>query len=248
MSHAPRPRPTKRAPASARSTKPPSKTPRIRLLLVDDHPVVREGLRSCLALHSQIQIVGEAASGEDALLQAKQLKPDLILMDINLPGISGLDAAVRLRQLVPATKVLFLSVHDRREYVQQVMRSGARGYVLKDAPPAELLQAIEAVQRGDAFFSPRVAAAMIETAEPPAAKPRAGAALLSAREREVLALLVTGLSNKEISEELGVAFATIKTLRARTMKKLDLHSIAELTQFALAHGIRGPSPESSRSR
>lgn len=152
------------------------------------------------------------------MLLAKKLKPDLVLLDINLPDITGLDAAVRLRQVAPDRKVLFLSVHDRREYVQQVVRSGARGYVLKDAPPAELLQAIEAVQRGDAFFSPRVAAAMIETGEPRALKTLVDVALLSAREREVLALLVTGLSDKEISEELGVAFATIKTVRAHDEK------------------------------
>ena len=235
MSKSARPAARRRAGAAAR----------IRLLLVDDHPVVREGLRSCLALHPHLQIVGEAASGEEALLMARKLAPDLVLLDINLPGINGLETAGRLRRVAPAAKVLFLSVHDRREYIEQVMRSGARGYVLKDAAPAELVQAIEAVQRGDAFFSPKVAAAILQAAVTPAPPP-GGSASLTTREQEVLALLITGLRNKEISRQLGVTFATVKTLRARIMRKLDLHSIAELTQFAVIHGIEGGGPASRR--
>lgn len=221
----------------------------IRLLLVDDHPVVREGLRSCLGAHPALAVVGEAGSGEEALRLAVRLRPDLVLMDINLPGISGIEAATRLRVVAPKIKVLILSVHENREYAAEVARCGARGYVLKDAAPAELLQAIEAVHRGGAFISPKVAGAMLRAAAAPSpVRSRADLARLTDRERDVLALIVTGLSNKGISEHLGVSLSTVKTLRERLMRKLDLHSVAELTQFAVAHGIAGATNANQRVR
>jgi len=236
-SRARKPRPVRRA-ASAR--KPGGSAPAgaaIRLLLVDDHPVVREGLRSCLGAHPGLVVVGEAGSGEAALPLAARLRPDLVLMDINLPGINGLETAVRLRAVAPAAKVLILSVHENREYAAEVARCGARGYVLKDASPAELVQAIEAVHRGGAFFSPKVAASLLRTVGAPPSRSGADPARLTGRERDVLALIVTGIGNKAISKRLGVSLSTVKTLRGRLIRKLDLHSVAELTQFALAHGI-----------
>lgn len=220
---------------------------RIRILLVDDHPVVREGLHSCLSRLPQLEIIGEAASGEDALRQAVRLKPDLVLMDINMPGINGLVAAARLRKLVPAAKVLILSVHENREYVAEVSRSGARGYILKDAAPAELVRAIEAVHRGEVFFSPLVAAAMLDSLGGPDGAPaRPDASLLTAREREVLELVATGASSKTIAAQLGLTYSSVRTYRERLMRKLNLHSIAAVTQFAIAEGFSGSATKTSR--
>lgn len=221
----------------------------IRILLVDDHPVVREGLRSCFARLPRLSVVGEAASGEECLRLAKRLKPDLVLMDINMPGINGLVATARLRKIAPNAKVLILSVHENREYVAEVGRSGARGYILKDAAPAELIRAIEAVHRGEGFFSPPVAAAMLESMSGPrAVSGQPSAACLTAREREVIALIAAGAGNKDIAKRLGVAISTVKTLRERLMRKLDLHSIAGLTHFAVAQGLFVPPFVKSRSK
>ena len=232
------PRPTARKPAVA--------TALIRLLLVDDHPVVCEGLRSCFSRLPQLSVVGEAASGEEALRKVRRLKPDVVLMDINMPGMNGLTAAARMRKLAPGAKVLILSVHENREYVAEVARSGARGYILKDASPAELVRAIESVHRGEGFFSPSVAAAMLKTlGGPSVASSQPDLAWLSARERDVLALIASGASSKQISERLGVALSTVKTLRERLMRKLDLHTVAAVTHFAIAQGL---SISTARSR
>lgn len=217
----------KEAPAPATAPRPAKP---IRLLLVDDHPVVREGLRSCLR-HPRLKIVGEAATGEEALRQTVRLKPDLVLMDINLPDITGLEAAARLRKLLPATRVLFLSMLDGREYVAQVAQSGASGYVLKEAGPAELVQAIEAVHRGEAYFSPSVAAAMLAALTP------AGTVELSARERAVLAAIARGESSKEIGRRLALSPNTVRTYRARLRRKLDLHTVAAFTEYAVLNGL-----------
>lgn len=210
----------------------------IKLLLVDDHPVVREGLRSCFARLPKLAVVGEAASGEEALRLVKRLKPDVVLMDINMPGINGLVAAARMQKIAPAAKVLILSVHENREYVTEVARCGARGYILKDAPPDELVRAIESVHRGEGFFSPSIASAMLKSLGGADATPApASITWLTARERDVLALIATGATGKDICERLGVAMSTVKTLRERLMRKLDLHGVAALTQFAVAQGL-----------
>ena len=222
---------------------------RIRLLLVDDHPVVREGLRSCLSRLPQFTIVGEAASGEEALRLTKRLKPDLVLMDINMPGINGLVATARLRKIAPHTKVLILSVHENREYVAEVARCGARGYILKDAAPTELIRAIESVHHGEGYFSPPVAAAMLASmCSPPVANGQPSAACLTARERDVIALIAAGVGNKDIAKRLGVTLSTVKTHRERLIRKLDLHTIAGLTNYAVAQGLFVPPGPKSRSK
>ncbi len=135
---------------------------KIRLLLVDDHPIVREGIKSALSTKKNISIVGEAATGEEAIVKAKKLCPDVILMDINMPGMSGLEAARRLRKTVPDSKILALTMHENREYVLEMSQLGARGYVYKDSSPSELVRAIEAVHGGEFFFSPRASQQLLK--------------------------------------------------------------------------------------
>lgn len=233
------PRPPLRPPGGAKPVRVRNQAalaPRpIRLLLVDDHPVVREGLRSCLAAHPQLQIIGEATSGEAALRQAVRLQPDLVLMDINLPGITGLEATARLRQFAPAAKVLILTMHDRREYAAQATQCGARGYVLKDASPAELVQAIEAVHRGETFFSQGIAATMLNGLS------RADPEPLSDRERAVLVAIAEGASSKEIGQRLTLSPNTVRTYRTRLRRKLDLHTVAAFTEYAVVNGLIRPA-------
>jgi DNA-binding NarL/FixJ family response regulator len=205
-------------------------------LLVDDHPVVRRGLASCLAVHQHVMIVGEAADGREALAKAKQLSPDIVLMDIDMPQINGLSATEMLRRENPNLKVLILSMHHHPEYVLRILQSGARGYVLKEASPDELLRAIEAVHSGQTFFSSEVArVALNQFVHGPGEGPQPGQ--LSNREREVLVAIAEGLSNKEIACRLGVGVRTVETHRERIMRKLNIHSVAGLTKFAIAKGL-----------
>jgi len=208
----------------------------IRVLLVDDHPVVRRGLSSCLSLNGHILIVGEASDGREALRKAKELVPDIILMDIDMPQINGLSATEMMRRENPNLKVLILSMHHHTEYVLRILQSGARGYVLKDASPDELLRAIEAVHSGESFFSSEVArVALNQFVHGPGEGPQP--TQLSNREREVLIAIAEGLSNKEIACRLGVGVRTVETHRERIMRKLNIHSVAGLTKFAIAKGL-----------
>lgn len=211
---------------------------KIRLLLVDDHPIVREGIRSCLSRYEDLVVVGEAANGFEAVALSKTLSPDVVLMDINMPGLGGLETTGRLQQEVPETKVLVLTAHESKEYILQIVQSGARGYVLKDAPPDELLRAIRTIQTGNSFFSPRVATYLLNDYVDKSNKPKAPSfPPLSRREREVLALLADGLSNKEIARALRVGVRTVETHRERIMRKLEIHSVAGLTKYAIANRI-----------
>ncbi len=208
----------------------------IRLVLVDDHPVVRRGIASCLAAHEHLVIVGEAGDGQEALQRIRELQPDLVLMDIDMPRMDGLAVTEVLHKELPQIKVLVFSMHSNTEYVLRILQSGARGYVLKDSSPEALVQAIESVQAGEAFFSPEVARMALNQFI------RGGGdgpdpALLTNREREVLIKIARGLSNKEIAVALGIGVRTIETHRERIIRKLDIHTIAGLTKFALAKGL-----------
>jgi two-component system nitrate/nitrite response regulator NarL len=209
---------------------------KIKVLLVDDHPVVRKGLHSCLANRENLKIVGEASDGAEAIQRVKELTPDIVLMDINMPGMDGLEVTETLKKESPQTRILVLSMHSNREYVLRIIKAGARGYVLKDAPTEELIRAIESVYAGDAFFSPSVAKIALNqyVAE---ADDRDPMSRLSDREREVLVQIADGKSNKEIATSLGIGVRTIETHRERIMRKLDIHSVAGLTKFAIAHGM-----------
>lgn len=218
---------------------------KIKVLLVDDHPVVRKGLHSCLANRENIKVVGEASEGREAIQKVKELEPDIVLMDLNMPGMDGLTVTETVRKDSPQTKVLVLSMHSNREYVLRIVKAGARGYVLKDTPPDELVKAIETVYGGDAFFSPAVARIALNqyVSESDQSDPLSR---LSDREREVLVHIAEGLSNKEIAQMLGIGVRTIETHRERVMRKLDIHSVAGLTKFAIAHGLISLDSEENR--
>jgi two-component system, NarL family, nitrate/nitrite response regulator NarL len=208
----------------------------IRLLLVDDHPVVREGLGLCLATHPNLEIVGQASDGDDALRKARDLLPDIILMDIEMPHMNGLAVTELLREELPQIKVLILSMHSSAEYVLRIVQSGARGYLFKAASLEELVKAIETVNAGEMFFSSDVARVALKQL---VRQGREGPELppLSKREREVCTRIAEGLSNKEIAQILGVGLRSVETHRERLMRKLNIHTVAGLTKFAVAKGL-----------
>ncbi len=218
---------------------------KIKILLADDHPVVRKGLYSCLANRDNLKIVGEAADGAEAMRKIGELSPDIVLMDIFMPQLDGLAVTERVQKECPQVKVIILSMHSNREYVLRIIKAGARGYVLKDAPPDELVRAIEAVNSGETFFSPAVARIALNqfVSETNRTDPFSR---LSEREREVLARIAEGRSNKEIASDLGIGVRTIETHRERIMHKLNIHSVAGLTKFAITNGLAAldPGPES----
>ena len=208
----------------------------IRVLLVDDHPVVRKGISCCLARHPHLLVVGEAADGLEALAKARELLPDIVLLDIDLPQMSGVAVADVLRKELPKIKVVILSRYQGPQYLSRVLQAGARGYVLKGASPEELAKAIETVIAGECYFSPEVARlALNQLAQGNGAGP--DVADLTNREREVLVLVAEGLSNKEIASNLNLGVRTVETHRERIMRKLGIHSVAGLTRFAIAKGL-----------
>ncbi|NMG30912.1 response regulator [Aromatoleum evansii] len=205
---------------------------RIRLLLVDDHQLVRDGLRARLGDIPEIDIVGEAANGEQALAAAETLRPDLALVDVGLPDINGIELTTALAQRRPELRVLILSMYDSQGYVMSAMRAGARGYVLKDAPSVEIIAAIRAVAAGGAYFSGALTTALSTQAD--------DAAALTEREREVLILVAQGDSNKRIAQKLDVSVRTVETHRLNLRRKLGIETAAGLASYALKRGwIRG---------
>lgn len=213
----------------------------IRVMVVDDHGIVREGLRQVLLADASFEVVGEASNGVEALVVAARERPDVILLDITLPGDSGLAVAQKLRKAVPASKVLMLSVHDDAEYVMESVRAGAHGYLRKDTTPHDLRSAIRAVHHGDAWFSPAVARRLTEMirSESLSTAPAVAPSLesLTNREREVLSLIAGGLLNKEIAVRLGISVRTVEAHRDSIVRKLGIRSAAGLTRFAMEQGL-----------
>src|SRR5581483_10518339 len=208
---------------------------KIRLLLADDHPVVRAGIRSYLANNEHMEIVGEAGDGNEAISKVRELHPDVVFMDTYMPHMNGLEAAKLLNQQVPGIKVIMHCVHNSHECVLQMIRSGARGYVMKTAQPEELAAAIERVNKGDTYYNSEVARiALDEHTRNSRKRGRRATPDLSERELEVLAGIAEGKSNREIGDELGIGVRTIETHRERIMQKLQIHNVAGLIKFAIA--------------
>ena len=212
---------------------------RVRVLVADDHTLVRAGLIKLLESIADISVVGEAGDGLALLKLAEQLKPHLVLMDIAMPGLNGLEATARLTRASPDIRVMILSMHQNEEYVRQALRHGASAYLLKDAAPMELEQAIAAVLRGETYLSPAVSGGVLSDyvqrlrSDEPAANP------LTPRQREVLQLIAEGQSSKEIARRLDLSVKTVDTHRSQLMKQLDIHEVAGLVRYALRTGLVG---------
>lgn len=210
----------------------------IRVLLVDDHAILRAGLRSLLAAYSDIKVVGEAGDGTEALARVNELKPDVVVMDIAMPGVNGLVATRQILQTHPKTKILILTQYDNKEYVLPLMKVGAAGYVLKQSVDTDLVAGIRAVARGESFLHPSVAKvvldAYLQESNPNQDDPYAQ---LTAREREVLILVAQGHSTREIAEMLHISPNTVDVHRAHMMQKLGLHNVAEISAYVVRHGL-----------
>jgi DNA-binding NarL/FixJ family response regulator len=210
----------------------------VRVIIADDHAMVREGIKSVLE-RAGFEVVGEASSGTEVLPLAERVQPDVAVLDISMPGETGLQAAARLRQALPHVRVLILSMYDNTEYVLESVRAGAHGYLLKDGAAQELANAIRAVQNGEAYFSPAVAARLSAAVRGDIEREqrRTSLDLLTGREREVLAGIAKGLTNKEIAAELGISHRTVETHRESLMRKLGIRTVAGLTKFSLEAGL-----------
>jgi DNA-binding NarL/FixJ family response regulator len=211
----------------------------IRVLIADDHAVVREGVRKVLSKEHGFEVVAEAEDGMKTLALAEEHRPDVVVLDLTMPGVSGLEIAVKLRETVSEAGVLILTMHERGEYVLEAVRAGALGYVLKDTGPAELRESVRAVFRGDEFFSPQVTATMSAALRSELAREHRQGLIegLSPREREVLALVASGDTNKEIGSALGISPRTVESHRESLVKKLKIRTVAELTRFAVETGL-----------
>ena len=209
----------------------------VRVLLADDHTLVRAGLIKLLESMPDITVVGEAGDGLALLKLAEQLQPQLVLMDIAMPGLNGIEATARLARSCPAIRVLILSMHQNEEYVRQALRHGAAAYLLKDAAPMELEQAIAAVLRGEIYLSPAVSSGVVSDyvqrlrSDEPAQNP------LTPRQREVLQLIAEGYSTKEIARRLDLSVKTVDTHRSQLMKQLDIHEVTGLVRYAMRAGM-----------
>jgi len=210
---------------------------RIRVLVVDDHALVREGIRSLLALTANIEIVGEAADGRQALEKVRQLMPEIVLMDLAMPVMGGLEATRRIRKEYPGTKVLALTQYDDSEYVVPIIEAGARGFVTKMSSSIELAAAIEAVHEGDSYLSPSAAAALVDECQRTVKEDKDPYSLLTDREREVLKLLAEGHSAREIAGILVLSPKTVEWYKARLTTKLGIHNRTDLVKFAIRKAI-----------
>jgi len=205
-----------------------------RILLADDHAVVRQGFRMILGAQADMEIVGEAGNGREAVSMTEQLKPDVVVMDVAMPELNGIEATRRIAESQPHTKVLALSMHKDSVYVREILRAGARGYLLKDSIDVDLLAAVRAVAKGEGYLSPAVSDTVLSDYRKHVTDPLD---LLSSREREVLQLIAEGKTNKDIATLLNLSVYTVDAHRGRIMEKLNLHSTSELVRFAVRKGL-----------
>jgi DNA-binding NarL/FixJ family response regulator len=216
----------------------------MKIFLVDDHVILREGLKLILKQIPEIEIIGESGDGVDALEKIERLKPDLVVLDISLPGMTGIEIVRNLRKYNSSTKIIILSRHDNEEYIQQVLKMGIQAYVLKDDAGDDLIRAIEAVKKEERYLSPRITSKLLSNFENQGKRTNNNSSpeselfsVLTNRERQILKLLGEGKSNEEISRQLWIALRTVKVHRQNIMKKLNIHNVAELVKYAIKAGI-----------
>ncbi len=212
---------------------------KIRILLADDHTILRAGLRMMLNAQPDFEVVGEAQDGRQAIQEAQKLQPDVILMDITMPDMNGIEATRQIKKLLPETKVLVLTMHEHDEYVFQALRAGASGYMLKEAADTDLISALRVIQNGQFYLSPTAQSVMVgdylqrvRTGEE-----KDSYSSLTEREREILKLVAEGYTNNQIAERLIISPKTVDTHRTHVMDKLNLHSRAELVKYAMRRGL-----------
>jgi DNA-binding NarL/FixJ family response regulator len=209
----------------------------IRVLVADDHTIVRQGLVGILKASADIEVVGEAGDGAEAVEKATKLKPDVVVLDVSMPHLNGIEAARRIRDALPRTRVLVLTMHDDEEYVLKMVRAGASGYLLKDSAASELLAAIRALKAGKASFGPHATRALAEAYQSDRPLPEDPFERLTDREREIFQLVVEGKTNAQIAEMLFISPKTVDNHRTRMMEKLGVHGTAELVRFAAKHKL-----------
>jgi DNA-binding NarL/FixJ family response regulator len=223
----------------------------ISVLLADDHDILRDGLKAVLALAGDITVVGEARTGREAVIETEHLHPDVVLMDISMPELDGVEASRRIRQLAPDTRVLFLTMHEAEEYFFRALQAGAAGYVIKRTAAADLLAAVRAVARGESFLSPSMARALVNDYAERSVRSTSSAtsdelstsdsyATLTSREREILQLVGEGNTNQEIAGRLHLSIKTVQSHRAAVMMKLGLRDVTHLVRYAVRRGIVDP--------
>ncbi len=228
-------------------TEAPGKARRpIRILIADDHPIFRAGLRALLEAQPDMQVIGEAGNGQEAVARARQLQPDVVLLDISMPGMDGLQALRRMQAEGVNSRVLVVTMHAENEYLLQVLESGGYGYVLKQGVDTDLFEAIRTVARGDVFLYPAATTLLLSRYRDQKRaldESQEGQDNLSEREREVLRLTAEGYSSNEIGEQLSLSAKTVETYRTRVMRKLNLHHRSDLVRYALRTGLLQPSDE-----
>lgn len=213
----------------------------IRVLIVDDQQMIREGISLILKSHPDIEVVGEAANGREALAKVEETQPDVVLMDISMPELNGIDATAMVKRRFPKVKVLTLTVHDAEGYILQLLRAGASGYIVKKAAGDELVEAIRSVHRGDYYLHPTVTRQVIEEYMRQMREGTRGPEdLLTARERQIVQLAAEGYKNREIAERLNISLKTVETHRANIMQKLNISDRVELVRYAIRAGIIEP--------
>jgi DNA-binding NarL/FixJ family response regulator len=205
---------------------------KIRLVLADDHPMIRAGFKTLLSQSNDIEVAGEADSGQELMKVVSALKPDVALVDMNMPGMSGLEAMEKLHATFPEIKFVVLTMHEEREYVQKALKAGAAGYLLKNIDREELVSAIRAVFNGGKYFSPEITSILADTVARPASTEE-----ITPREKEVLELVATGHSTKQIADKLGISIRTVETHRINMLKKLEVNNSAELIRKAFELGL-----------
>jgi len=211
----------------------------LKILLVDDHTIVRQGLRALLEAHAGFTIVGEAENGREAVKKAQDLNPDIVIMDIAMPVLNGLEATRQIKRALPDTRVLALTMYNDEEYVFQILKSGASGYLIKETAANELIAAILSIKSGNPFFSPSISRKIMESYlnEDEDKKGKGETDKLTNREKEVLQLIAEGYTNNEIANLMGISVKTVETHRAHVMSKLDIHDVAGLIKYAIKKGL-----------